>query len=284
MTWRLGATLAAPLLAAGLGCAGLMVKSAELAQVEAAVRSASPTTRIPLLLSGAGDAGLVLPPCGKMLGAIVNADPSQRATLLAAALGEVTSLCPSTCGGDGVLDDLVALSPEERIAGVLAKCDAEGPDPVFGGPLAPLRTGASPLDYLVVRAVAERATAAAPSFADVLDNLAVDLALTGAGPLTATDQLAVTGTRDVDPAVFLGLGDALRACTEHGQLRHRLVVDPNGAVVAVERVWSMEDPSPGPDNPCVVGLLDGLTLPAADAWSWIDVAWAVPERAEAPTN
>ncbi|MEQ1508334.1 MAG: hypothetical protein ABMB14_39250, partial [Myxococcota bacterium] len=253
---RLGVACA---VVASLGCAGLLpVDAAGLAQIEQALPNAAPDHQFTFLLRGAAEAGVVRFGCADGLGAVGDLDPSQRQTILAAALSDWTAMCPKTCAGDLTL--FAARSPAERSTAVLAACDAAGPDPVFGGALASLRPSMAPLDYLVARMVIERADQASPTFASLHPQLAVGVVLAGAPPAEPErTEGTVTAVPPVDPAALSGAIDAIRACGPSAQVAHRVVVDPTGAVAAVAG-----------SNGCVTSALSALTLPAAAGYTVID--------------
>ncbi len=259
--------VSALVLATGLGCGGILVNGSGLEAVRQALQAVEPEQRAVLFAQGASEARLVWFGCAEGLSAYANVDPAQRQTILAAMFSDATALCPSTCGGGSALiEELGPLAPADRIRRAIERCDAEGPDPIFGGALAPLRTGMTPLEYLAFRELLERAEAKDPAYAGERDAFAVSLVLNGAPDLAPTDLVALQGSFSPPPGTFTALAERLRAC-EVPHLRHRLVVAPGGGVAAVTR------PSGGE---CVADVLGTLEFPTAGGWAWVDVTWTVP--------
>lgn len=260
--------LVVSLLAPGLACGGLILDRSGLDAVRQALGVVSPDHAAQLFAAGAVESRLVVGPCGEALHAWADFDPAQRETLLAAALSEPWPTCPRACGGDGVVEALAPLEPRERRRTAIQRCDAEGPDPVFGGPLAPLRTGMTALSYLAFRDLLGRAQDHDPRWADLADDVAVSLVLAARPDLSPTDLVAFDGSLTPQRGGVQGAADALRACPSP-HLQHRVVVAPGGGVAAV-----------APDD-CVGGVLRGLTFESA-GWGWFDVTWTVPPAAAAP--
>ncbi|MCA9490398.1 MAG: hypothetical protein KC621_10755 [Myxococcales bacterium] len=245
-------------LAASLACGGLFVDAAGVAQLEQALRVVSPEQAVPLLFAGAAES-MVNPRCGIALSAVASFDPSQRSVVLANALTDPTMFCPQTCASD-ILEELAHTAPQDRMPRVVEHCGE--PDP-FGGPLAPLRDEASPIEYLLVRRLVQDATEASPTFSEVVPTLAIGLALSGSPPLEPTQRLLVGGTHEVEKEPFEALAATVRACPVPA-LAHRMIVDPEGKVVAV-----------GGDA-CAAEALQGITVPGDGSWAVIDVTWQVP--------
>lgn len=249
---------------AALGCGGLVATAGGLGQVRQAMAVVDSESSAPLFAAGAAESGLVLG-CAEPVSAWANAGPATRQPLLAVALTSANPMCPRACGGGASqVEALARLEGRERARAAISACDAEGPDPVFGGPLAPLRSGMAALEYLVFRDLLERASGADPLWAEQFDDLAVSLVLTGQPELTPSDVVAIDGSFTPPPGQFQALADVLRACPAP-HLQHRVVVAPGGGVVAVG----------GPDD-CVRGVLRGLTFDTAPGWAWFDVTWTVP--------
>jgi hypothetical protein len=249
---------------AALGCGGLVATAGGLGRVREALPNVDVEFVAPIFAAGAAESGLVLG-CAEPIAAWANSDPSQRQTVLASSLLSANPMCPRACGGGTTqVEALATLEGRERSRAAISACDAEGPDPVFGGPLAPLRSGMAALEYLVFRDLLGRAAGADPLWAEQFGGIAVSLVLSGRPELTPSDLVAIDGSFTPPPGQFQALADALRACPSP-HLQHRVVVAPGGGVVAVG----------GPDD-CVRGVLRGLTFDTAPGWAWFDVTWTVP--------
>jgi hypothetical protein len=256
----------ATVFGSALACGGLFVDHAGLGHVREAMTASEPALSAALLARGATEVGLVRFRCAQALEAYAEVDPAQRQALLAAALTDPMGLCPTTCGGGAALvTELGALPAHDRTTTAVSRCDAEGADPVFGGALAPLRSGMPALEYLVFRAVLERAQAADVGFGDLRDEVATAIVLGGRPDLSPTDIVATDGSFAPPPNTFTTLADALRTC-DSPHLQHRLVIAPGGGVVAV---------AGGPDR-CVADQLAALTFPTTSGWGFVDVTWTVP--------
>ncbi|MCB9683598.1 MAG: hypothetical protein H6738_23200 [Alphaproteobacteria bacterium] len=251
--WVLGITATA-----SLACGGLFVDATGVAQLEEALHAVSPEQSVTLLYAGAAES-MVNPRCATALAAVGSFDASQRSVVLAHAMTDATMFCPKTCAAD-ILEELAHLAPQDRMARVVEHCGE--PDP-FGGVLAPLRDEAAPVEYLMVRRLVEDATAVSPTFSEVVPTLAIGLALDGAPPLEPTQRLLVGGTHEVEKAPFEALATQVRACPVPA-LAHRMILDPEGQVVAV-----------GGDA-CAAAALQAMKLPGDGKWAVVDVTWQVP--------
>lgn len=138
------------ILAAALACGG--TSRTEAGHVLAALESVDDEQAAVILFVGMGEAGLGGRNCAKALEASAAVDPAQRAAVFAEAITD----CPDVCVPKSRFGELAALDPDARRAQVLAICDAAGPDPVFGGDLAPTRTSMDPMSYLVARMIVEQ--------------------------------------------------------------------------------------------------------------------------------
>ncbi|MEQ1564642.1 MAG: hypothetical protein ABMA64_03305 [Myxococcota bacterium] len=251
-------------LVVSLGCGGLLGPDPErIEALDAALGSAEPAAVLDPFLLGSVEARSVGFGCARAVEAAIGLAPSDRATMFAYALSDWKQFCPPSCVSD--LEPLATMEPDARLAAVIGECDAAGPDPVFGGPLAPLRTAMSPLDYLMVRALAERADAAHRGFAE-RHRVALAIGLVSSAPpaLPPSSELQARGTRAVEPAALAGLQAAVAACGPEAMVAHRVVLDPAGAVLAVV----------GPEDRCVRDALAALALPSPDgSYAAIDLTW-----------
>ncbi len=94
--------------------------------------------------------------CLKLADATNKAAPVQWQTMAAKTLEACGLPCPST----EAFRSIARLPPEERSQALLTACDAEGPDPLFGGALADQRADFPMMPYLVTRMHADHLAAA----------------------------------------------------------------------------------------------------------------------------
>ena len=236
-----------------LGCGGMFVSQEDRQQLTDIVTQALPGRAVPFFVQGGADIGMVNPACARCLQNIPKVSPEIRTSLAATALTHVSCMCPSTCASDR-LDAIAKLPHAERMEQITVACEPEGPDPVFRGDQVTLANAADPIDYALVRMMAE-AFGDTDELAQMRPALAVGLAMRGGERSPPTDTLTVTGH---DPKVFLKNAGSLTACKEG--LSHRLVVDPKGAIVAV-------------DPPTCEDTLKALRL-RRGPWRVVDVAWS----------
>jgi hypothetical protein len=122
---------------AALGCGGLVATAGGLGRVREALPNVDVEFVAPIFAAGAAESGLVLG-CAEPIAAWANSDPSQRQTVLASSLLSANPMCPRACGGGTTqVEALATLEGRERSRAAISACDAEGPDPVFGGPPRP---------------------------------------------------------------------------------------------------------------------------------------------------
>jgi hypothetical protein len=127
----------------------------DLQMVLAALDAVSYDHQLELLAAGLGEVARTHGwegSCGDALWIYARAPYDSRTTQVAAALEDCHATCPSgTLRGEAMLR--AAAMPEALRTGVIAAaCDVEGPDPVFGGDLAPLRTQMPLVEYWAFRA------------------------------------------------------------------------------------------------------------------------------------
>ena len=236
-------TALAPLVGSLLACSGFAHPDlSALAKVrEASSQIDDPGDRARLVVAG------LLEPAVAVLGSKCSAglhkswiadDPASRATAFFEA---VTEDCPTTCASSQ-WSLIASLDGREKQRKVLAACDAVGPDPVFAGPLAPLRPDMALSVYLTARMAlvatldATAGTDQQSAWKDEIPRLAVGLAAYGGTPPDATTGLAVhtSPNRTVAEATKALDGNGFAACRSDPTQRVavRLVVDPKGKVVA----------------------------------------------------
>lgn len=249
-------------VAMGLGCAGLSGPDpVQVAQVRGAVGTATPEAVVPLLIEGLVEAGAVWPPCADILGGLSSFDPAQRAVLLAHAVD--SPFCSIPCGGKSMIGSLASMAPEARTAAVLSACDAEGPEPLFVGPLAPLRPHVPALEYLLVRELVSVADRADPEFSSVHDEIAVGLVLWGTPEGSA--ETRVEASRPVDTGPLLAAMETACKDSPPDPSSFRLVLDPRGEVAG----WAGRG-----GNACLAAWAEAIELPAPDgSYTMIEASW-----------
>ena len=259
------ALLVASTVALSLGCGGLFLDPAQLEAVLSDVRDSPPDVAVQRLAVGAADAGLVNPLCGECLDVLRLADPELRPVLAAHALLEASCACPSSCASER-LPDAVSMERAAATATLAATCDTAGPDPIFGGPMAPLRAAAHPVDYALSRMIV--GSLSAPQTDMIREQLAIGMALSTVADMEPTPGPVVVGA---DVALLTDRVDALRACQTH--VIERMIVRPDGSVAHHSSVGG-----------CVEGVLSTLTFPAADVWRVVDLTWDARALAAQPAG
>jgi hypothetical protein len=249
------ALLVACLVTLSLGCGGLLLDPARLDAVLSEVRDSPPDEAIQRLAVGAADAGLVNPLCGECMEVLRLAEPDLRPVLAANALLEATCACPSSCASEK-LTEVVSMERATATATLAATCDAAGPDPIFGGPMAPLRAAAHPVDYALSRMLV--GSLSAPQTDMIREQLAIGMALYTVADLQPTPEPVVNGA---EVAILTDRVEALRACQTHVQ--ERIIVRPDGSIAHHATVG----------GGCVKDALSTLTFPAAEAWRIVDLTW-----------
>ncbi len=127
----------------------------DLQMVLAALDAVSYDHQLELLAAGLGEVARTHGwegSCGDALWIYARAPYDSRTAQVAVALDDCPATCPSgTLRGEVMLR--AAAMPEALRTGIIAAaCDVEGPDPVFGGDLAPLRTQMPLVEYWAFRA------------------------------------------------------------------------------------------------------------------------------------
>jgi hypothetical protein len=135
----------------GLACGG--ADRAGVKNTLAAVETVEDVSMVPVLMvTGFAESGVGGSACSEgLLGYTKSPDPAQAAMMAASAIERCGS-----CLSDDDLEALAALPDADRTAAAVQRCDAIGPDPVFGGDLAPERSKMRLGDYLLTRMAIEK--------------------------------------------------------------------------------------------------------------------------------
>lgn len=232
----------------------------DLQMVLEALEAASHEIQLEMLAAGLGEVARTHGwegSCGDALWTYARAPYDLRTAQVAAALEDCPVLCPSPAlRGEVMLR--VAAMPEGLRTGIVASaCDAEGPDPVFGGDLAPLRAQMPLVEYWAFRAGftqleqrldqigGERAAAIGVEYREVIGEVAARLSLYLPPPQLAQRLPATTSMRPAQaPTSVVATKESVSV---HGEIICSLT---NGAV--------SEDQLDGRRIPALANALEGV--------------------------
>lgn len=127
----------------------------DLEMVLQALLAASDDIKLELLAAGFGEVARTHGwegSCGDALRTYSRAPYDSRAAQVAAVLEDCPATCPTGTLRGEVMLRAAAMPEALRTGVVVAACDIEGPDPAFGGDLAPLRVQMPLVEYWAFRA------------------------------------------------------------------------------------------------------------------------------------
>lgn len=174
--------------------------------------------------------------------------------------------CSYVCGDEAITILAEGGDRAEARREALADCDRLGPDPLFQGPMLPLRGAVEPAEYVLARSLWTSLSPRSASLRDRREAVALGLAARG---IEASFHHPLP--RDLDRAVDLPAGalDGIDACRPLQYNHHaRLLFDPSGRVAARWRPGvDEEDLLPS----CVAAVVDAVRVPPRETWSAVDL-------------